>query len=354
MSRKLYHSFILLTLLMLNGCSTLSYYSHVARGHMDVMSKRTSVNKVLADEEADAKLKEKLQFVLQVREFAVENMHLPDNRSYQVYADIGRPYITWNVVATPAYSLRPEQWCFLFAGCVVYRGFFAEQKAEAFAQPLRDEGKDVVVYGATAYSTLGWFADPILNTMLRQNKLSLAAVIIHELAHQQLYIKDDSRFNEAFATAVQYIGLERWLALYGTEEEKGFYQRALQKRAMFNDLVKASRAKLELLYSSSLPEAEKAERKAAIYAELKASHAEMQARFGGKTGYERWFSESLNNAKLVTVATYYDLVPFFRHMFTQEKTLPAFYEAVKALGKQKPADRQRLIDQFFASQSKQD
>ncbi len=309
-----------------------------------MMRKRESLVDLLADESTDAQLKSTLVFVQKVRDFASAELGLPENNSYRSYADLGRPYVTWNVVATPPFSLQPERWCFPVAGCVSYRGFFEPQRADKFAGPLRDAGKDVYVYGVGAYSTLGWFDDPVLNTMLTRGRLQLAALIFHELAHQKLYVKNDSGFNESFATAVQQLGIERWLSRHGNAQELTLYRRRQYHRQLFLGLVQSASDELELLYESDLPDDRKKHRKEKVFLSLQQTYRELARQDPGFKGYARWFSEDLNNAKLAGIATYYHGVPFFRRLFVQQGgDFAGFYREVDVLAKLPAAERAALF-----------
>ena len=205
---------------LLSACTAIDYYGQSISGHLGLMAKRTEVTKLIADEQTDENLKKELQTVLDIRAFASTELALPDNHSYRSYVDVGESYVLWNVVATGEFSLTPKNWCYPFAGCVAYRGYYAETDASAFADSLKDQGLDVFVGGVRAYSTLGWFDDPVLNTMLDRPFTYLAGVIFHELAHQQVYIKDDTTFNESFAVAVEREGVRRWFHRH--DDSEGF------------------------------------------------------------------------------------------------------------------------------------
>src|SRR4051812_10885006 len=197
------------------GC----YLIQAATGQMQIVSKRQPIAEVIRDPATSEKLKARLEYVAAARDFASRELGLPDNESYRSYADLGRPYVVWNVFAAPEFSVEPRQWCFPIAGCVVYRGYFSEAAAQRYARKLRRRGDDVAVGGVAAYSTLGHFKDPVLSTMLGWSDAQLAATLFHELAHQVVYVPGDSQFNESFATVVEEAGLERWLAARQGEQE---------------------------------------------------------------------------------------------------------------------------------------
>ncbi len=210
------------------SCATTSYYLQSLSGHVDLLLKRQPISGILASQNTDKLLRDKLEMVLEIRRFASEHLGLPDNGSYSDYADLGRNFVVWNVFAAPELSLQAKQWCFLFVGCLNYRGYYSEEAANRYAQTLEAQGHDVFVGGVTAYSTLGWFNDPVLNTMLNRDNNYLASVIFHELSHQKLYLKNDTAFNEAFAEMVAQTGVQYWLNLHGTAASR---QNFLDKRS---------------------------------------------------------------------------------------------------------------------------
>lgn len=318
--------------MLLSGCSHIAYYGQAVSGHLRLMAAREPVEALLQDPQTPAALREQLQQADAIRRYASEALGLPDNDSYSTYASTGREYVTWNVVAAPAFSLQPKQWCFPVAGCVSYKGYFDEADADALAASLSAEGFDVSVNGATAYSTLGWFDDPLLDTMLRGSRVRLAALIFHELAHQQLYVSDDSQFNEAFATLVEQEGVKRWLAEQGESELLGRYKSALLRREGFSALLMSTRERLIALYEQKLDDARLAEGKAALFSKLLEEYQNLRERWDGYSGYDAWFKEPLNNARLVSIATYRHLVPAFEVLFKQnEGDFSAFYQAVAEL-----------------------
>ncbi len=216
--KKVVLPWCLVNLLVLSGCSNFGYYSQAIIGHLSIQVNLVPVADIIADSDTPPELKNQLEKVVEMRAYASEHLFLPSNASYSSYTDLKRPYVLWNVVAAPEFSLEPRQWCFPFAGCVQYRGYYAKEDAQVFAAELNKDGDDIYVGGVAAYSTLGWFADPMLNTILFRDDVSLAGLIFHELAHQQLYVKNDSAFNEGFAKTVELEGVRRWLLNHGTQE----------------------------------------------------------------------------------------------------------------------------------------
>jgi predicted aminopeptidase len=279
------------------------------------------------------------------RAFASRELLLPDNQSYRTYADVGRPYVVWNVVAAPEFSLEPVRWCFPVAGCVDYRGYFQQQRAREFANQLAVEGFDVVIEGVPAYSTLGRFADPLLSTMLRYGDDELIATIFHELAHQLLYVRDDSEFNEAFATTVEETGLERWLAQQGAPERMQQFRAEQADEEEFMVLLTRTRAQLQQLYASHLAREEKRARKAAVFNTLVAELRALERRAGVSYPlYEEWIASGMNNAQLVSVATYFECLPGFSRLLAQQgNDLKRFYAASRELARAPRAARHAAL-----------
>lgn len=308
------------------GC----YYMQAAQGQLDVMSKRQPIDEVIADEDTPDELVRRLELVDEARQFAVDVLYLPDNDSYRSYADIDRDYVVWNVFAAPEFSLEPKTWCFPVAGCVAYRGYFSEEAARKKAAELSTDGYDVAVGGVRAYSTLGRFDDPVLNTMMRWDDADLVATIFHELAHQILYVKDDTEFNESFATAVAEIGLEMWLEERGEMAEFEGYRERRDVSQRIGELVLAARAELEALYRTRISTEMMRERKARRLEVLRVAIRDELAR-SGRTG-PIWTDEELNNARLVSIGLYLGRVEEFRGLFEScGRELGCFYQRASSL-----------------------
>jgi predicted aminopeptidase len=329
--RRLLFALMVAVAPLVAGCSSFGYYMQSIDGHVKVLHARQPIASVVADPATAPALKAKLQRALEIRDFASRELQLPDNPSYRSYADLQRRYVVWNVFAAGEFSVEPQQWCFPVAGCVGYRGYFAQAAAEAFARELRGQGLDVFVSGVPAYSTLGWFDDPVLNTFINYPEHELARLIFHELAHQVAYVKHDSEFNESFAAAVEIEGVRRWIARAGDDKMRADFERAQQRRAQFFELVFRYRRELGALYRAQLaPEAMRA-RKAAAYAAMQRDYARIKSQWGGFAGYDRFF-DSVNNANLASVAIYHALVPQFQQLIAKHNgDLLAFYAEVKAL-----------------------
>lgn len=323
---------LLLFALGLSGCTALGYYGQSIGGQLELLNKRRPITALLDDPATPVDLKPKLELILRLRAFASKELQLPDNDSYRSYADLDRPYAVWNVFATPEFALTPKEWCFPFVGCVAYRGYFAKSDAEAYAAELQREGYDVHVDGVAAYSTLGWFHDPMLNTLIHRPEGELAGLMFHELAHQKIYVRGDSAFNESFATAVELEGAGRWLNQHGTPQQLSDYLGARQSQAQFVALIQRTRTRLAALYATDQLDDAKRAAKARIFSELRDEYARQSA--DGKIGddYRRWFERDLNNARLVPVGVYHEHVAAFRALFAEEGgDWTAFYQRVQRL-----------------------
>jgi len=331
-------------LLILGGCTTAGYYAQSIGGHFDLMAKRQDIDTLVEEASTPSELKQKLERAEAIRAFAIEELALPDDGSYRSYVDVGKPYVTWNVVATPALSLSPKTWCFLVVGCVSYRGYFDESDARDYADALAGENMDVAVAGARAYSTLGWFDDPILNTILFDAEYRFAGTLFHELAHARLFIAGDSSFNESYAVAVEREGVQRWLAGNASPAMQEAYDRERSRREDFLTLVLATRGALEALYASPEDDAEKTSDKARIFDSLRADYVQLKASWGGYSGYDPWFANDLNNAKLALLATYNVYVPAFERLLAEQQgDMSKFHDAVEALSKLPQQERDAAL-----------
>ena len=336
-----------LTSLWLGGCSSLDYYGHLARGQLQLLQAREPIAPLLADPARDPLLRQRLALALQARAFASGQLGLPDNRSYRLYADLQRPFVVWNLFATEEFSLAPQTHCFPIAGCVAYRGFYEQGRARGAAAVLGQQGLDTYIGGVEAYSTLGWFADPVLNTMLRWDDERLAAVIFHELAHQRLYVAGDTAFNESFATFVEREGLRQWRASRGLPAAD---PRALRQRDQFIALVLASRGRLERLYASGHPDSALRAGKAAEFERLRGEYRQLrQGEWGGVGRYDGWIEGPLNNAKLLPFGLYDLWVPAFAELFAQGgASWPDFYRQVERLASLPAAARGQALQALQA------
>ena len=338
------------TVCLTSGCSTIGYYAQSVTGHLSLVEAARPVPQWLADPATSDRLKARLELSQRIRDFAVAELREPDNQSYRRYADLGRSAAVWNVVAAPELSLEPKTWCFAVVGCVGYRGYYDEAHARRLADELRAQGLDVAVYPVPAYSTLGrlpvdgWLADPLLNTFIDYPEGELARLVFHELAHQVAFAPGDTVFNESFASAVETIGVERWLAAHAGPEARAQSARGEARRADFRALTDAYRAKFAALYASGASDADKRAGKAALLASLRSDYATLKAtRWNGYAGYDDWFARA-NNAAFGVLASYTALVPSFARLFEREgRDFPRFYAEVRRLAALPPADRRAQL-----------
>ena len=339
---------LIAALLLSSGCAMVSeipYYWQSARGQFTMLALARPVDEWLASPDTDAVLRQRLQLAREIRRFAATELGLPDNPSYARYADLGRPFVVWNVFAAPALSLSLKTWCFPVAGCVAYRGYFNREDAEAMAASLRAQGWDTQVAGVPAYSTLGWFDDPLLNTFIHYPPAELARLVFHELAHQVVYLPGDSTFNESFATAVEEAGVQRWLQTQSDPQLGARHAQASQRRQQFLSLLQGARESLEAAYRSAQSDAQRLQAKQAAFERLRADYRVLREQWGGFAGYDRWFEQPLGNAHLAAVATYTQWVPGFRRLLgEQDEDLPRFFAAARRLAALPAAERARALE----------
>ncbi|MDH3716017.1 MAG: aminopeptidase, partial [Gammaproteobacteria bacterium] len=308
------------------------------------------IEELLEDPDTPTGLRARLITLGEIRSFASAELGLPDNRSYRSYADLERPYVVWNVFAAPEFSVDPQVWCFLFVGCISYRGYFSEPRATEFADRLAADGADVYVSGIAAYSTLGRFADPVLNTMLGGDDIYLAGLIFHELSHQQLYIKDATAFNEGFATLVEEEGLRRWLSSRDDQQSWARWLKRSDRREQFNGIVALARERLTELYASNLDPEQMRAQKQSVIEQLRADHRRLRESWGGYSGYEAWFQGPLNNAQLSSVSTYRMLVPAFRVLFEQSGgDFAEFFRRAQEIGELNADEREQALAKLIDS-----
>ena len=331
----------------LSGCAVPFYWQAIG-GQLELLRKRTPIEKLVDDPAVDSALRAKLSSVAAIRRFAVDELHLPDNKSYTTYVALDRSYVVWNVVAAKEFSVDPERWCFPFAGCVAYRGFFARDKAERLQAELTAEGLDTYSGGSSAYSTLGYFADPVLSTMVNGGEQYVASLLFHELAHQKLYIKGDSEFSEAYATTIEEFGTERWLMTHGTPADIDRYRQRRQRGADFGALIAAQQSRLREIYTRGDPPEIKRAAKRAAFETLKSDYAGVKARWGGNAEYDAWFAQPLNNATLAAVATYTRWVPVLRARL-ESRGLDSFYADTGALAELKNDERAERLRGWAAT-----
>lgn len=334
-------------LLATAGCHTAGYYAQAIRGHLQIVCNQKPIPELLARTNTPPQLKAALERVLRLRAFAETNLHLPANGHYLRYVDIGRPYVVWNVYAAPEFDVEAHTWWYPFVGRLEYQGYFSEAGAKRYAARLARNGFDVYVGGSQAYSTLGWFRDPVLNTFIGENETGLADLLFHELAHQKLFLSGDTDFNEAFATAVAEEGVRRWLIAQQKPEAFAVFQREREREAEFVALVLKARDELATLYATrrgtDTPDVLR-QRKAAVIEKLRCDYETLKTHWGGYAGYDGWMTRPLNNAQLNSLDTYYHLVPQFRRLLQKHgDDLPAFFDEVRALKPLKKFERIRRM-----------
>lgn len=348
-----------LAIALITGCQSAGYYAQAVRGHLQIVHRQEPIAEILARPQTPEPLKARLRLVLAMREFAAQELRLPVNGHYLRYAELGRSKVVWNVTATPEFSMTPKDWWYPVVGRLAYRGYFVESAARQEAAKLAGQGFDVDVGGVQAYSTLGWFRDPVLNTFIHEPETELAELLFHELAHQRLFVSGDTDFNEAFAVAVGEEGTRRWLLAKHGEAGVCDYEAHLRRKADFTRLITGAHDQLAALFLAagtsvksprevvSLPGEDLAGlrvRKQAILDQLRRDYETLWATWGGRTDYQRWFRRPLNNARLNDVDAYYRLVPAFRRMLLEQGgDLEAFYREVSVLGKLEKAERHRRL-----------
>jgi predicted aminopeptidase len=320
-----------IAVVLIAGSAHIKYCFQAACGQIALLAGARPIDTYLADPSVDAALKTKLEKVKQLRNFAVRELKLPDSDSYKAYVEIDRPYVVWNVIATPELSMQPVEWCFPVAGCASYRGYFNKDDAIAFARSMQRAGYDVHVAEVPAYSTLGWFSDPVISTFINYSEPQLARLMFHELAHQILYVKGDSQFNESFAVAIEEEGVERWIAKHGNREMLEINIANNQRKSDFLALLDKYQRRLSDNYTSGATVAEKRAEKVKILNALQDEFRAVKVSWKGYSGYDGWFARQLNNAHLVSIATYHSLVPAFRELLKKQADLPAFYAAARSL-----------------------
>jgi predicted aminopeptidase len=316
------------------GCTGISYYAQSLQGHMQLMAARQDVAKLIEDPSTPEVLRTRMASASAIRQFATDHLALPDNNSYRSYADVGRDAVTWVVFAAPEFSLIPRTWCFPVFGCVPYRGYFSRKSATETAVDLQRQGLDVFVTGITAYSTLGWSSDPLLSTMLTKDETYLAGLVFHELAHQRVYVHDDTSFNEAFAVAVETTGVRKWLRATGDAAGLRRYETDRKRRAEFLFLVSQTRDQLSHVYDNSGTPGQKRAAKTAAIEQLRTRYRQMRdRRWRGYRGYDAWFKAPINNAKLAAISVYSDQVSAFLRLFDLcSGNYPRFYASVQRIG----------------------
>jgi predicted aminopeptidase len=348
-----------LALLTVCGCQTLGFYTQAIKGQYQLVTRRKPIEKLLTNPQTPARLKQQLELLQRLRAFAAQDLQLPVDDHYSKYVDIGRRFVVWNVEAAPEFSLEPKGWWYPVVGKLEYRGYFSERAARNYAEKLKKKHYDVYVGGVTAYSTLGWFNDPVLNTFIFNPEPDLAETVFHELGHQQVFARGDTDFNEAFATTVGEEGARRWLKAKGDEPMLRKYLASLRRTRDFVRLIMTTRDRLETLYGDvrtesgrlqatdrnrQVPLATLREQKEELLARLNQEYSELKAQWGGETDYDEWFAPPVNNAKLNAVAAYYELVPGFEQLLKlHHGDLKTFYTEAKKLAELSKKERHERL-----------
>lgn len=332
---------LLLLTNMLTGC----YYMQAAGGQLSLMSKRQNISNVLGSGTLPPAVEAQLRQVQVALDFATDDLELPDNGSYRSFVQLPDDYVVWNVFAAPALSLSPRQWCFPVVGCVAYRGYFSEARAERYAERFAKKGDDVAVRGAGAYSTLGRFKDPVLSSMLSAEPLQLIMTLFHELAHQKLYVRDDVEFNESYASAVADIGLERWVATRDESDQLAAFRERSANYRQFTALALTAREALDALYGSEAADTEKLEGKAVIFSDLAADYSALAT----ELGLTRMPRPPASNAEMAPISTYNALIPQFRRVYSVcEESIDCFHHAIEEIGALETGpERRAALEQYL-------
>ncbi len=345
-TRRFFRTFAAIAALtLLGGCTSIGYYAQSLDGHLKIMTARQKVDRLIENPATPAPLRNRMEAANEIRAFASRELDLPENDSYRSYVDIGRDYVTWAVFAAPELSVVPRTECFPVFGCVPYRGYFSKEDAAKQALALQKQGFDVYISGINAYSTLGLTSDPLLSTMFRYDRTYLASVVFHELAHQRLYIKGDSAFNEAFAVTVETTGVRKWLRANHDSAGLRRYEADRKRQDDFLALVGTAKQALQNIYAGTDTVEEKRAAKAKAIEELRKRYRRLRdTRWGGDRAYDAWFDSPINNAKLGATAVYNDLVPAFMRLFeTCGENYPRFYANVRLIGDLDPALRAEAL-----------
>lgn len=328
----------------LAGCDTLSYYQQMGQGHSQLMNNRELISHRVNRTDIDAEEKRKLQLVVAAKKFAAEHLNLPANNSYRHYSDLKRPYVTWNVIATKPLSMDPTLSCFPVVGCLTYRGYFKKSAAQAYAQRLQKTGLETYIAGATAYSTLGWFADPVVSPMLRYDDYSLLETLFHELAHQKVYFPNDSNFNEAFASAIGQYGVRKWLEIKGSRQDIHKYNTDVKRRIAFTRMLQNTADSLRGIYQQKhKPNEQLLSEKKRQYEQLLEQYKLFRKEYA-YSGYDNWFKKPINNPRLAIISTYHDLVAhFIEHLAKCDNNIERFYRSIETLRTLQPPSRREVL-----------
>ncbi len=324
---------IIILIPLLSGCADITYYWHSAKGHLAIMHKREPIDDLIDDPELDKKLKQRLELIREIRQFSIDQLALTDSGSYTDFAQLDRPYALQNLFATPEFSTKLLSWCYPVAGCTTYRGYYEQQRLNKFVKQLEIEGNEIYIVQVPAYSTLGWFDDPVLSSFIHWPEFRLAGLLFHELTHQRIYIDDDSKFNESLASAVQQVGTQLWLNHRQQIDQLDQFNRSLSYRGDVVLLIESARNQLAELYHSELDDEDKRRQKQAIFQTSRQRYEDISTAHNYRDGFAKWFASELNNAKLASVSTYHALIPSFVAMINaHDNDFEAFFDYVEKIG----------------------
>ncbi|MFT5658950.1 MAG: putative aminopeptidase [Gammaproteobacteria bacterium] len=325
--------FAVIAIVLLSACSDLGYYWHSTQGHLSIMNKRVEITTLLEKPDLDVELRSRLLLVQQIRRFSIDELALPDSGSYTDYVDLDRPYALQNLFAAPEFSTHLLSWCYPIVGCASYRGYYDEDLLADFVADLEQQNVDIHIGEVPAYSTLGWFDDPVLSSFVNWTDYRLAGLLFHELTHQRLYIDDDTQFNESLASAVQQMGTELWLeSLHRTDDIEQFRRWIAYRKAVVA-LIEQTRTELDVLYQTDIAEALKRDKKQQILAAAGEQHTSLAASLEYVGGFSRWFANGLNNAKLASVSAYSAYIPAFLNMMeAKQRNFAQFFDTVETIG----------------------
>jgi predicted aminopeptidase len=338
---------ITLLLILTAGCSEILYYGQATKGQLSLLLAQDDIRDLIEDENTPPDLRHRLSYLLQARQFAEEQLSLPTGDAYLDYVSLDRDYVLWNITAAEEFSLSGHQWCYPVVGCQSYRGYFSEKAAKDFARSLHSSGLETWVSGIDAYSTLGWFDDPVLSTFLKRDDTALAALLFHELAHRVLYIDGDTAFNESFATAVEQASVKLWMQARGTPDNYARYQENKNAYRVFVTMILATNQDLKKIYQSDLPVEEKRQQKQNAFADMREKFAQACTTDPTLCRFQGWVNGEMNNAKLITVANYHQHVDAFMRLLTMHADdFSAFFKEAARLGELPEAQRQLALKQL--------
>jgi predicted aminopeptidase len=359
MRRWLFAVTLLLIVVGVSGCHTLGFYGQAVKGQYQIFAHQEPIENLAAAPSTPALLKQRFELLSDLRGFAQTDLKLPTDSHYRKYVDVHRPFVVWNVEAASEFSMEPKTWWYPFLGSLEYRGYFSKKGATNYADYLRGKGYDVSVGGVGAYSTLGWFKDPVLNTFIFEDDSELAEIIFHELAHQRLFARGDTDFNEAFATTVGQEGSRRWLKARKNESGLTEYLAHLHHSDEFVHLIMATRTRLQGLYHDRvMPDGkikaarakpvmsveELRQQKQAIIDGMLADLTRLKKQWSNYSDYDGWLKHPINNAHLNSVAAYYDLVPAFEQLLALNGgNMEQFYRAAEQLAHKPKSQRQEQL-----------